>query len=297
MAEWFKAVDLRPTISGFAGSNPAVCKKNIYKNYIFYNFYKIISNNIIMSNVKITSDINKNLNVNHSVFCDNINGNNLNVNVVNTNNINVTDDVYINSHIYTPVGSILTYSGVSAPAGWLLCDGSEVSKATYPRLFSVIGTLYGTAGDSSNNFVLPNLADRLPVGKSGSNSIGNVGGASSVTLSVSNLPSHTHTGTVDSAGSHTHGITDPGHTHTTQDAYFAEYNGSVGPRGFTGSNNGIDNDNQLYVRTVTSSTSTTGISVNSASDHTHTFTTGSTGGGNSIDIRNKYIVLNYIIRY
>ena len=295
MAEWFKAVDLRPTISGFAGSNPAVCKKNIYKNYIFYNFYKIISNNIIMSNVKITSDINKNLNVNHSVFCDNINGNNLNVNVVNTNNINVTDDVYINSHIYTPVGSILTYSGVSAPAGWLLCDGSEVSKATYPRLFSVIGTLYGTAVNS-NNFVLPNLADRLPVGKSGSNSIGNVGGASSVTLSVSNLPSHTHTGTVDSAGSHTHGITDPGHTHINNDAYFAE-NRSGGVNNLFGTSAGTDYDNSYYTRTVTSGSSTTSISVNTVSDHTHTFTTGSTGGGNSIDIRNKYIVLNYIIRY
>jgi hypothetical protein len=60
---------------------------------------------------------------------------------IDVEKINVSNDVYINNNQYTPVGSILTYAGVNAPPGWLLCDGSEVSKTLYPRLFSVIGTL------------------------------------------------------------------------------------------------------------------------------------------------------------
>ena len=50
--------------------------------------------------------------------------------------LNVTDDVYVNHNRYTPIGSILNYAGPTAPTGWLLCDGSEVSKTTYSRFFN-----------------------------------------------------------------------------------------------------------------------------------------------------------------
>ena len=88
-----------------------------------------------------------------------------------------------------------------------------------------MGSTYGSPTNPSN-FVLPNLADRVPVGKSGGNSLGNAGGNSSITLSVSQLPSHTHSGTTDSNGTHTHtgttdsdgihshSINDPGHVHS-----------------------------------------------------------------------------------
>lgn len=232
--------------------------------------------------------------------------------------INVTEDIYVNRHIYMPVGSVVSFAGSSAPSGWLLCDGSEVLKSDYPRLYNVVGTTYGTPVDS-NKFTLPNLADRIPVGKSGSTTVGNTGGASSVTLTTSNLPAHTHTGTVnsngahthtgtvDSNGAHTHGVSDPGHNHTVQDAYYAENQGPGA--GWAGSRTGVDFDNDLYVRNIYSGSNTTGISINSAGSHTHTFTsdsngahthtftTDSTGSGNSVDIRNKFIVLNYIIRY
>jgi microcystin-dependent protein len=232
---------------------------------------------------------------------------------VYVSNMNVTEDVYINNYIYTPVGSILSYAGVSAPGGWLLCDGSEVSKTDYPRLFAVVGTMYGTASNGSN-FVLPNLADRVPVGKSNTNSVGNSGGNSSVTLSVLQLPSHTHTGTsdvsgihvhsgtTDANGSHTHTITDPGHAHT-QTTINDDFNNSGGsPPGFAADSAGSRTWSNI-------NSATTDISINSAGSHTHSFTTGSsgnhshtfttnaTGSGNSIDIRNKYVVINYIIRY
>ena len=58
-----------------------------------------------------------------------------------------------------PTGSIQPYAGASIPAGWLLCDGSAVSRTDYAALFAAIGTLYGT-GDGSTTFNLPDFTDK-----------------------------------------------------------------------------------------------------------------------------------------
>lgn len=63
----------------------------------------------------------------------------------------------------TPTGMITPYSGTSAPSGWLLCDGSAVSRSTYATLFAVTSTTFGT-GDGSTTFNLPNLQSRMPIG-------------------------------------------------------------------------------------------------------------------------------------
>lgn len=55
-----------------------------------------------------------------------------------------------------PPGVVFPYAGPLPPAGWLLCDGSAVSRTTYARLFAAIGTVYGT-GDGSTTFNLPEL--------------------------------------------------------------------------------------------------------------------------------------------
>lgn len=91
-----------------------------------------------------------------------------------------------------PAGAVLPYAASAAPAGFLLCDGSAVSRTTYARLFATIGTTYG-AGDGSTTFNVPNMADRMPVGVSGTKALGSAGGAASVTLAAANLPNHTHT--------------------------------------------------------------------------------------------------------
>ena len=62
----------------------------------------------------------------------------------------------------TPIGTVEAYSGSTAPNGYLLCDGSAVSRTTYSDLFSVIGTTYGS-GDGSTTFNLPNLKGRTVV--------------------------------------------------------------------------------------------------------------------------------------
>ena len=62
------------------------------------------------------------------------------------------------------VGSIAYFAGQSsAPDGWVLCDGSAVSRETYATLFTAVGTTYGS-GDSSTTFYLPNLIDKFVEG-------------------------------------------------------------------------------------------------------------------------------------
>ena len=62
-------------------------------------------------------------------------------------------------------GMIFAFAGNSIPSGFLLCDGSKVSRTTYKKLFDVIGTTYGE-GDGSTTFTLPNLIDRFIEGSS-----------------------------------------------------------------------------------------------------------------------------------
>ena len=97
-------------------------------------------------------------------------------------------------------GSILIWTTSTAPTGWLLCNGSSVSRTTYSALYNKITTKYGS-GNGSTTFTLPNLKGRVPVGVGSSpfTSLGNNGGSTSVTLTVSQIPQHNH-GQVVTAG-------------------------------------------------------------------------------------------------
>lgn len=63
------------------------------------------------------------------------------------------------------IGTVAAFSSSSLPTGWLLCDGSAVSRTTYAALFTAIGTTYGS-GDGSTTFALPNLTNRFIQGSS-----------------------------------------------------------------------------------------------------------------------------------
>jgi len=78
-------------------------------------------------------------------------------------------------------GVILPYGGASPPTGFLMCDGSAISRTTYASLFSVIGTAYGV-GDGSTTFNLPDLRQRFPLGKAVSG-VGSVLGATGGNIS------------------------------------------------------------------------------------------------------------------
>ena len=97
--------------------------------------------------------------------------------------------------VTNPAGAILPYAGASAPSGYLLCDGSAVSRTTYAALFTVIGTTYGV-GDGSTTFNLPDLRTRIPGGyKSGDANFGTLGttvGEHTHVLTVNEIPAHNH---------------------------------------------------------------------------------------------------------
>lgn len=66
-------------------------------------------------------------------------------------------------NVSTLTGTISAYTGSSAPTGWLLCDGSAVSRSTYANLFAITSTTFGS-GDGSTTFNVPNLLSRSVVG-------------------------------------------------------------------------------------------------------------------------------------
>ena len=69
-----------------------------------------------------------------------------------------------------PIGSYIQFAGSQAPEGFLVCNGGEISRTTYSKLFAVIGTTYGS-GDGSTTFNLPNLTDRFLEGGSASGTV------------------------------------------------------------------------------------------------------------------------------
>jgi microcystin-dependent protein len=187
-----------------------------------------------------------------------------------------------------PTGALQGFAGASAPAGWLICDGSAVSRTTYATLFAAIGSTWG-AGDGNTTFNLPDYRGKVLVGAGGGFSLAAVGGEASHTLSTSEVPSQsvTVTGTTGGGSAHTHGVTDPGHTHTVPIGYTgAGTVGSVSGASSTGSFN------------ESTASSTTGVTIGSESAHTHSLSaSGSTnGGGGAHNNMQPYAVANVIIK-
>jgi microcystin-dependent protein len=88
------------------------------------------------------------------------------------------------------VGEIRIFAGNFAPYGWALCQGQLLLISQYETLFNLIGTTYG--GDGQTTFAVPNLTSRLPIHQGGGFTLAQNGGVENVTLSVAQIPAHTH---------------------------------------------------------------------------------------------------------
>jgi microcystin-dependent protein len=102
-----------------------------------------------------------------------------------------------------PTGTVSQFAGSTAPTGWLICDGSAISRSVYSDLFGVVGTTYG-AGDGSTTFNIPDLRGRVPVGHSsgGKTQVAALGNNEGLTATLRNIL-HAHSMYNYYTGTHT----------------------------------------------------------------------------------------------
>jgi microcystin-dependent protein len=88
------------------------------------------------------------------------------------------------------VGEVRMFAGNFAPAGWMFCEGQLLPISEYETLFNLIGTTYG--GDGQSTFALPDLRGRIPLHFGNGFTLAESGGVETVTLTVSQIPAHSH---------------------------------------------------------------------------------------------------------
>ncbi|WP_259070692.1 phage tail protein [Mucilaginibacter sp. X4EP1] len=164
---------------------------------------------------------------------------------------------------------IFAFGSNFAPQGFLFCSGQQLAISSNTAVFSLLGTTYG--GDGVSNFKLPDLRGRAPIGQGQGPSLNNYvlgqsAGVESVSISISNLPQHTHALNVNNAAGTT-GV--PGIT-----TYL-----SKGPSTGSGPNATVEN---IYTTTAPNTTlAPTAI--------------GMTGSNMPISILQPYLAISYII--
>jgi microcystin-dependent protein len=231
-----------------------------------------------------------------------------------------------------PAGVVIPFAGSTAPAGFLVCNGSLVSRTTYAALFAVIGVVYG-AGDGTTTFGLPDLRQRFPLGKAASGTgatLGATGGdidhVHSGAAHQHITPNHGHSasrtlaegaGNTGSGGAHSHALgssdSGGGHSHSYSDSTGGPSVTSSAPAGPGGTFAGATHSHS-FSGSVTSAgghAHTLGSS-DSAAAHQHTVpdhahdvpavpssgsgTSGSAGGGATSQTNPPFIALNYLIK-
>lgn len=174
----------------------------------------------------------------------------------NTTQIATTAFVAANAVL---TGALLMWPTAAAPTGYLICDGTAVSRTTYATLFAVVGTTFGV-GDGSTTFNIPNYTNRMPYGTT----IGATGGSVDAVI-----PSHTHTA---STATNTTGISV---------STYGPYGGGGNPGG---SLNTAYPGGQTYASVVTDP------------GHNHAVTVNSTGVSPTNANLPPYLGINFIIK-
>ena len=216
--------------------------------------------------------------------------------------VGINSSAVTTSHDYkiinnTPTGVINMWATTTAPTEWLLCDGTNVSRSTYAALFAVISTTYGV-GDGSTTFTLPNLKGKVPVGRDSGDAsfdtMGELGGAKTHTLTSAEMPSHTHTQDSHNHTQNSHNHTQDPHDHAVTGLFSgndtvvtsATYRVDYQPNRYA--------DSASWVVDVNNATATNQSTT--ATNQSTTATNQNTGGGGAHNNLQPYIVLNYIIK-
>ena len=226
------------------------------------------------------------------------------------------------SDLGLPVGTLIPYAGSTVPTGWLLCDGTAISRSTYTTLFGVVSTTYGS-GDGATTFNLPDLRQRFPLGKAASGTGSTLGATGGAIDHTHTGPSHTHTGPshTHTGPSHTH--TGPSHTHSIS----ADGTGATGASG-TGATGAASDTVEVVATPAGGTFVATAAHTHTGPSHTHTGpshdhtaatgsegtgatgasgtgatgaegtgATGSSGAGNTGTANPPFVALNYLILY
>jgi microcystin-dependent protein len=117
-------------------------------------------------------------------------------------------NLHVDGEIIIPelTGMILHFATITAPIGWLKCNGSSVSRASYSNLFAMIGTVYGV-GVGTTSFQVPDLRGVFIRGWADDQTTYDSGRIWSSNIQADEFGSHTHTGTTNINGNHNHQIT------------------------------------------------------------------------------------------
>ncbi len=183
-----------------------------------------------------------------------------------------------------PVGVVHQYAGATAPTGYLLCDGTAVSRATYAPLFAIVSTTYGI-GDGSTTFNVPDLRGRVPMG-AGTGTGLNASGTGAPTGTAQTARTRgawggeeTHLLSSAEIPAHSHPVSDPGHTHSA--IATAGGGGGAGVANWTTGGASYGNASTFG----TSGSTATGLTVSN-----------NTGGGGRHAVVQPFVVVNYIIK-
>jgi microcystin-dependent protein len=206
------------------------------------------------------------------------------------------------SQVGSPPGTIVAYASQIPPQGWLLCNGQEIDRLQYKDLYMVIKGTFGSP--STTTFCVPNLCGRMIIGSGTGGApltnrvVGATGGAESCKLSVTHLPSHTHTATSNKTGSHNHdGATQSSnatHKHYIPNLFggnefWAEGDGAGGQ--CRPAYEPVPGDKDTYDANAPHT-----HNITSGGEHSHTITVDSTGDGTAVNIMNPFFVCSFIIK-
>lgn len=171
--------------------------------------------------------------------------------------------------VAVPVGTVIEYSSVITPAGYLKANGAAVSRVAYAALFAVIGGTFG-AGDGSTTFNLPDRRNRMAIGAEGGlYALGTTGGNKDAVV-----VEHQHTGGTTTNGSHTHALT----------TYF---DGGIGMSFRVSGDDGSYN----------SALMTNVPGVEPSGDHSHSFTTSWAGQSGVNANLPPYLAMSFYIKF